>query len=360
MPIGTARMAGLCLPEAQIHKGIDFDSHAEVRALFHARPQPFVLFPGPNAVDAAELARTAHEPATLIVIDGTWAQARKLIKLNPALSALPQIGFNTQATSGYQIRKQPAAHCLSTIEALTEVLGILEGDSEAYQALKKPFAAMVQTQVHHSTNTRAIRGRRKRRQPRPTPGVNTVEFLRMHAQRLVVVQGEASGWPHDMEKRPDPELLYWGAHRPSSRQRFESLVRPQQRLPDSLSANTQLSASQLEEGATLPELNAQWRAVSEPDDIWVAWGIFHAELARKRGLAAPDTLVDLRVVASRILKRRPGTIDACLNAFQVGCPWCVNSCRARCTSLSRPQRRLAQAVHLVRHLLRQSSDAIEN
>ena len=73
MPIGTARMAHLSLPNSELHQGVEFTSHARVRELAAANGTA-LLFPGDGAVDPSEL---AEPPRTLIVVDGTWAQARK-------------------------------------------------------------------------------------------------------------------------------------------------------------------------------------------------------------------------------------------------------------------------------------------
>ena len=90
MAIGTARMAHLSLPNSTLRVGTDFSADPVVAAAL-AQPQPpYVLFPGPQARDVATLPR--DRPLTLIVVDGTWWQARKLLKLNPAVAALPRVG----------------------------------------------------------------------------------------------------------------------------------------------------------------------------------------------------------------------------------------------------------------------------
>lgn len=107
MPVGTARLAHLCLPDSELHVGVDFDDDPKVQAALageDGRPA-YVLFPGPNAIDIADV--PVDWPITLVVVDGTWWLARKLTKRNAALGALPQVRFTPPAPSRYRIRKSP-------------------------------------------------------------------------------------------------------------------------------------------------------------------------------------------------------------------------------------------------------------
>src|SRR6185437_11532742 len=86
-------------------------------------------------------------PITLVVVDGTWSQARKLVRLNPAMAALPRYAFRPSRPSEYRIRREPSEECVSTLEALIHVLGVLEGDRERFLPMMLPFRAMVDAQV---------------------------------------------------------------------------------------------------------------------------------------------------------------------------------------------------------------------
>src|SRR5262245_58378018 len=68
--IGTARMAHLALPNSELHEGLSF---AGLEALA-ADDTAAVLFPGPAPAIAAP------PPRTLLVVDGTWPQARKIVR----------------------------------------------------------------------------------------------------------------------------------------------------------------------------------------------------------------------------------------------------------------------------------------
>ncbi|MEI8079272.1 MAG: tRNA-uridine aminocarboxypropyltransferase, partial [bacterium] len=190
MAVGTARMAHLSLPNSVLRVGLDFAPDAVVKAELAAAPAVYVLFPKPGARDLREL--RGIPGVKLVVIDGTWRQAKRLLRLNPRLQALPAVAFTPSHPSEYRIRKQPAAHCVSTIEALAEALGLIEPAGFAAEKLLEPFHAMVARQQWYQTEVGQGRSRHvKRRTPRKSP------FARLAQDygRLVCVQGEANAWP---------------------------------------------------------------------------------------------------------------------------------------------------------------------
>jgi DTW domain-containing protein len=156
--VGTARMAHLALPSSVLRVGVDFTGDRQVQATL-AGEGVHLLFPGPGARDVGALAPAAT-PLTLVVLDGTWWHARKLLKLNPALAALPRLCFTPREGSSYRIRRQPAPFCVSTIEALAHVLAILEPDAGPFDRLLDPFHAMVRLQERFAAEVQCHRHRR--------------------------------------------------------------------------------------------------------------------------------------------------------------------------------------------------------
>jgi DTW domain-containing protein YfiP len=162
MPIGTARMASLCLPGSALHVGIDWSRHAPLAAaLTDPTRTPILLYPGPGARDI--LREPPAGPVTLVVVDGTWSQAKTVVRDNPVLRALPRYAFRAPQPSEYRIRREPTDEYVSTIEALMHVLGALEGDPARFRALLDPFRAMVDAQLARQASERACgRGRCRR------------------------------------------------------------------------------------------------------------------------------------------------------------------------------------------------------
>lgn len=138
VPIGTAHMASLCLPDAELWVGADWTASAALdRALADPARPAALLYPGEGARDIAR--DPPRGPVTLVVIDGTWATTKKVLRTNPVLARLPRWAFTPDTPSEYRIRREPTAACVSTIEALVHVLGAIEGDADRFRALLRPF-----------------------------------------------------------------------------------------------------------------------------------------------------------------------------------------------------------------------------
>ena len=77
-----------------------------------------------------------------------------MAKANPALLALPRIMFRPGEPSRFRIKRQPAPWCLSTIEAIHELLCALEASGlDEYPdktRLLDTFAAMQDFQIECS------------------------------------------------------------------------------------------------------------------------------------------------------------------------------------------------------------------
>lgn len=137
--LNTARLAALGLRNCELRVGEVFDD------LPLDDVPSYLLFPGDDAVPVANLA--GHGAALrLIVPDGTWRKARKLLYLNPRLAALPRVALPPGLESRYRLRKAPASGALSTVEAITVALNILEGAGR-FDALLRPFEALIEGQI---------------------------------------------------------------------------------------------------------------------------------------------------------------------------------------------------------------------
>jgi DTW domain-containing protein YfiP len=118
---GTARLAKLCLKNSELLIGTDFTRNERVNALLgEPAYSPFVLFPGPEAVNFKTMGGVlpAGKTPLVFVIDGTWECARRLLNRSKNIRALPRLSFSRSYTSQFAIKKQPMEHCISTIEAL--------------------------------------------------------------------------------------------------------------------------------------------------------------------------------------------------------------------------------------------------
>ena len=116
-----------------------------------------LLFPGGVPAEHA----AGDPPRTLVVVDGTWLQAEKMLEANPSVAALPRIAISPGRPSGYgALRREPAEGHLSTIEAVALALGALERDPARFAPMGEAFRRAVQLQIDCT---------RARRNPRPRP-----------------------------------------------------------------------------------------------------------------------------------------------------------------------------------------------
>ena len=142
--LNTARLAALGLANAELRVGERFTDLAETLA--DSRFRACLLFPGETARPVGEMGAADPRPLLLVVPDGTWRKARKLLYLNPELEALPRVTLPEGLTSCYRLRKAPMAGALSTLEAIVAALDILEAPNR-FDELLRPFEALIQGQI---------------------------------------------------------------------------------------------------------------------------------------------------------------------------------------------------------------------
>ena len=141
--LNTARLAALGLRNAQLVVGEVFEDLPTLLSMpgYQAR----LLFPGEGAEALVATGETSL-PTLLVVPDGTWRKARKLLHLNPLLAALPRVTLSDAPISRYRLRKAPGPDALSTLEAVVHALHTLEPHS-SFEALLKPFDALIEGQI---------------------------------------------------------------------------------------------------------------------------------------------------------------------------------------------------------------------
>ena len=156
---GTGRLAKLCLKNSELIVGTDFTRDAQVNALLKAPScQPFLLYPGPKAVNFQTIEKEALPPGRtplIFVIDGTWRSSKSILFKSKNISALPHLSFAGSYVSQFKFKKQPQPHCVSTIEAIYYLCQEAEAagreDCRAQkEVLLTVFNKMVTTQLHFS------------------------------------------------------------------------------------------------------------------------------------------------------------------------------------------------------------------
>ena len=82
-------------------------------------------------------------PHTLVALDGTWRQSRQMLRLQPALRALPRLALPPEVWAAhgarYRVRKAHRPGQLSTLEAVLLALRHLEGNATLGEPLMQAF-----------------------------------------------------------------------------------------------------------------------------------------------------------------------------------------------------------------------------
>lgn len=159
--LGSARLTTLMVPTARVRVGLSWASlkhalerddaeHADWGVLWRASlPKPLT---GEQAAAPCVVLTRKGEPREnaeplkgLVVLDGTWSQAKALWWRNAWLLKLNRVVVNPREPSIYgKMRKEPNREALSTLEAVAEALACNGEDPATRDALRKAFRTLVQ------------------------------------------------------------------------------------------------------------------------------------------------------------------------------------------------------------------------
>jgi DTW domain-containing protein YfiP/GNAT superfamily N-acetyltransferase len=166
----TVPLIPLVLENVQVKVGYDFNLQdlPIVEEFLGRGGRPLLLFPSEEAISLEDLHSHAPDVTTkksldtstvkavpttsenlLIVLDGTWAEAKRMALQSPELvEVLQHVTFSAEEPSRYDaVRKEPEAHCYSTLEACAQALILLEHSMEASKHLANVLDLMVQTKL---------------------------------------------------------------------------------------------------------------------------------------------------------------------------------------------------------------------
>ncbi|TRY65180.1 hypothetical protein DNTS_009420, partial [Danionella cerebrum] len=155
-----------------------------------------LLYPGATAENLEELRLDSDPPHSLILIDGTWSQAKDIYGRNALLQRARQVQLRSASCSQYVIRTQPSDSCVSTLECAAVALAALEKNDSIREVLLRPLQALCSfqlqhgAQVHHSKEHQLTHGQYRKPLPR-----NKRKIRRLH--KLISSQSpEETSEPH--------------------------------------------------------------------------------------------------------------------------------------------------------------------
>ncbi len=142
----SGRLAHLALPNSEIVEHAGQDGLAVLPPLDGA----WLLYPAGKELHEAPV----PPPRQLIVLDATWAQARRMYRKLTGLRGLPMLQLPDAPMPVARLRASPGPGMVSTIEAIARALRLLEGDAAA-----TPLETLFELAVARAAATGRIVGR---------------------------------------------------------------------------------------------------------------------------------------------------------------------------------------------------------
>ena len=158
MELGTAPILHKALPNSVLKTGLSWrnlkaavgheTSSREWLALYLGakkfnlpREQRYAILDRKNIPVDPNTLGTYHG---IIVLDGTWSQAKALWWRNSWLTKVNRLVLNPERPSLYgNLRREPRRNSLSTLESVAMALGIMEKNAAVEQGLLEPFKVLL-------------------------------------------------------------------------------------------------------------------------------------------------------------------------------------------------------------------------
>lgn len=159
--LGSARIANLALENSTLRVGLSWPNLSKALGRPAVHGSWGVLYLGGKSekpatkhevsdrlVAAGKPERTFDAVATpldgIVVLDGTWAQAKTMWWRNPWLLKLKRLVVSPARRSLYgRLRREPRRECLSTIESVAAALEALGEDPQVSNALREHFEELL-------------------------------------------------------------------------------------------------------------------------------------------------------------------------------------------------------------------------
>ncbi|XP_068127770.1 tRNA-uridine aminocarboxypropyltransferase 2 [Hyperolius riggenbachi] len=183
----TVPLLAECLPEDKckvlIGRRFGEERYPELAAVCR-NASSLILYPGAEAANLEELSLAAdRQPRSLIIIDGTWSQAKDIFYKNSLFRLPKQVQLKSTISSQYVIRTQPTNTCLSTLECAAIALSIMENNTVIQETILRPLQALCSfqlqhgAQIHHSKEHLLKSGQYKKPMPKNKRKLKKMELL---------------------------------------------------------------------------------------------------------------------------------------------------------------------------------------
>ncbi|WP_146392352.1 tRNA-uridine aminocarboxypropyltransferase [Allorhodopirellula solitaria] len=307
-PFNTARIVSESLQSCKLLVAYN-DELAEQFAALPLDEEVGLLYPGPQSQLLSDLS-PCDRPQQLVVLDGTWHQAKTLYRDIPRLHTLPQYRLAPKTPGRYRIRREPDAHALSTLEATAAALLALEPENTELAGLTRVFDRMIGDQLSKTTTNWRQNQRRRR------GSANVPRVLSGDLENIVVAYGErGTGAPLPM---------YWTAMRLGSGERFECAIESPAFDDAKLMGHLRLDRRVAERALSLAAFRSSWQSFLRPADRIAMQHHGTAELLQNAQADFAPTLI-LKSINVPASVKSP---DASLDESSIGASDEPGTCRA--------------------------------
>lgn len=144
--LGSARVATLALENSTLRVGLSWPNLSKALGRPAVHSNWGVLYLGSKSDSGSVRPGVARGTLEgIVVLDGTWAQAKTMWWRNAWLLKLERLILNPSRRSLYgKLRKEPRRECLSTIESVAEALQQLGEDASVSDSLRGHFSRLLQ------------------------------------------------------------------------------------------------------------------------------------------------------------------------------------------------------------------------
>ena len=140
----TGRLALRALTNSEMRVRGEPGATLDLSDLVTDRHRTFLFYPARDARELnSELVEEDPRPIQLIVPDGSWRQAAKMLYRQPELKDVPRVKLGRASAPKYYMRAQHRPEGMATLHAVAHALGVIEG-AAVEAALLKLYDAKVE------------------------------------------------------------------------------------------------------------------------------------------------------------------------------------------------------------------------
>ncbi|WP_119978721.1 tRNA-uridine aminocarboxypropyltransferase [Shewanella algidipiscicola] len=142
----SVKLMKAVLDSLRVEVGETPSDFASLKAYLDSVDKPiYLLYPSEHSQSITQQ-RVASD-AVLLLLDGTWRKAYKLLQLNPWLQQYPALHLELDAPSHYTIRKAKRDDSLSTLEAAALAIKAVSPNADV-SPLNDALAALVEQRLN--------------------------------------------------------------------------------------------------------------------------------------------------------------------------------------------------------------------